>query len=60
MDVDQADPRGDVLFDCKISKREVVVSPRGQVIKTSKGKAQKTKIPAEGPDPRVPHLVFLP
>jgi len=42
LDVDQADHRGDVLFDCKISKREVVVSPRGQVIKTSKGKAQKT------------------
>jgi len=42
LDVDQADPRGDVLFDYKTSKKEAVVSPRGQVIKTSKGKAQKT------------------
>ena len=60
MNVDQTDPQGDVFFDCKTSKREVVVSLREQITKTSKGKSQKTKIPTEGPDPRVPHLVFLP
>ena len=60
MNIDQTDLQGDVIFVCKTSKREIMVNPRKQITKASKGKAQKTKISTEGPDPRVPHLVFLP
>lgn len=56
LNVNQIDLQGDVIFVCKTSKREIVVNSRKQITKTSKEKAQKTKIPTEGPDSRVPPL----
>ena len=60
LNVDQNELRGDVIFVFETSKREIMVSLRKQITRTSEGKAKKTKIPAKGPNPRIPHLVFLP
>ena len=60
MNVDQTDLQGDMIFVYKTSKREIMVNPRKQITKASKGKAQKTKISAEGPDPKVTTWCYYP